>query len=391
MTVGTVDVQDVDLFADEVLDDPYPVYRRLRDTAPVVRSHCHDVWMVPRYDEVRAVLRDWRSFSSAAGTAMDDEVNRLRAGNIISTDPPEHDALRDVLSAQLSARALGALQGDIEARAQSLVDALVASGGGDVVTGLAEPLPLHVVADLVGFPPEGREGLLTWVEASFNTFGPMNQRTRESIPKLQGVWSYLRSVSEPSRLAPGGLGAAIFAAAERGAITAEQRLPLLFAYATAGIDTTVNALSSAVWLLAQHRDQWEALRQDPNLAAGAMNETLRLESPIQCFTRLAGAGSRIGDAEIPSGSRVLVLFGSANRDERKWVDPDRFDIRRPAADHVAFGYGIHSCAGQYLARLEGQIALSVLARSVTSIRLVGVQRKRNNVLRGFRHLQVELR
>lgn len=391
MSSSVIDAADIDLFSDEVLLDPYPAYQAMRESGAVVHSTRYGVWVVPRYAEVRSVLRDWRTFSSAAGTAMDDEVNRLRAGNIISTDPPEHDALRDVLSAQLSARALGALQGDIEARAQSLVDALVASGGGDIVTGLAEPLPLHVVADLVGFPPEGREGLLTWVEASFNTFGPMNQRTRESIPKLQGVWSYLRSVSEPGRLAPGGLGAAIFAAAERGAITPEQRLPLLFAYATAGIDTTVNALSSAVWLLAGHRDQWEALRQDPSLAAGAMNETLRLESPIQCFTRLAGTDSRIADTAIPAGSRVLVLFGSANRDERKWTDPDRFDIRRAAADHVAFGYGVHSCAGQYLARLEGQIVLSVLARSVTSISVVGAERKRNNVLRGFRHLEVELR
>lgn len=391
MKPGVVDVADVDLFADDVLDDPYPVYGRLRQAGPVMWSRCHDVWVVPGYAEVRAVLRDWRSFSSAAGTAMDDGVNRLRAGNIISTDPPEHEALRGVLAAQLSARALGVLHDDIESRARAMVDTMLTNGGGDVVTELAEPLPLNVVADLVGFPTEGRQSLLGWVEASFNTFGPMNQRTRDSIPLLEGVWRYLRQVAEPGRLAPGGLGEAIFSAAVRGDVTDEQRLPLLFAYATAGIDTTVNALSSALWLLGTHDDQWQALRDDPTLATGAFNETLRLEAPIQCFTRMAGSESRIGQVDVPAGARVLVLFGSANRDERKWAEPERFDIRRPAADHVAFGYGVHSCAGQYLARLEGQIVLSVLARTVSNIRVVSVERKRNNVLRGFRHLQVELR
>lgn len=388
---ATVPASDIDLFSDEALLDPYPLYRRIRDAAPAVLSRVHDVWMVSRYTEVRQVLKDWRGFTSAAGTAMDDRVNELRVGNIISTDPPEHDRLRDVLSAQMSARAVRKLQADIEQQAAGLVADLLHQGGGDVVAELAQPFPLNVVADLVGFPREGREGLLEWVDASFNTFGPMNRRSHESIPKLEGIWTWLDTMATRERLAPGGLGAAIHDAKDRGDITPEQCRSLLFAWATAGIDTTINAVSSAVWLLATHPEQWEVLRSNPSLIPAAFNEVLRLESPIQAFTRRATVAYPIDGVTIPAGARVLVLFGSANRDERKWAAPDEFDVCRGAADQVAFGYGVHSCAGQFLARVEGQAILTALVAQVSQLRLTGAERKLNNVLRGFRSLWVEMR
>ncbi|MGH9086545.1 MAG: cytochrome P450 [Acidimicrobiales bacterium] len=384
------DVADADLFSDETLDDPYPLYRAIRDAGPVVHSNRHHLWMVSRHADVRDVLKDWRSYSSAGGTAVEDSVNELRAGNIISTDPPDHDHLRDVLSTQMSAREIRKLQSGVEERAHAMVAALVRNGGGDVVTGLAQPLPLGVVADLVGFPDEGREGLLEWVDASFNTFGPLNARARSSVPKLEGIWSWLSTMATRERLRPGGLGAAIHDAKDRGDITPEQCQSLLFAYATAGIDTTVNAVSSAVWLLARHPEQWEVLRSDPGLVPGALNEVLRLESPIQAFTRRTTAPREIGGVAVPPGARVLVLFGSANRDERRWEEPEQFDVRRKAVDQVAFGYGVHSCAGQFLARVEGHAVLSALVAQVRRLRLVTAERKLNNVLRGFASVQVEM-
>lgn len=389
-TSAVSDVADLDLFSDEALLDPYPLYRALRDAGAVVHSPRHDLWVVPRYADVRDTLKDWRSYSSAWGTAVDDRVNELRAGNIISTDPPDHDRLRDVLSAQLSARELRKIQGDVAARAQAMVSDLVRDGGGDVVTRLAQPLPLGVVADMVGFPDEGREGLLEWVDASFNTFGPLNARAQASVPKLEGIWSWLATAATREGLRPEGLGAAIHDAKDRGDITADQCRSLLFAYATAGIDTTVNAVSSAVWLLARHPEQLAALRTDPSLVPGALNEVLRLESPIQVFTRRTTGPRQIGGVTVPEGARVLVLFGSANRDERKWEEPDRFDVRRRAVDHVAFGYGVHSCAGQFLARIEGHAVLSALVAQVRRLRIVTAERKLNNVLRGFAELQVEM-
>lgn len=390
MAVDLSDIADVDLFSDDVLLDPYKAYRALRDAGPVVRSRRHDVWVVPRYAEAREVLKDWHSYSSAWGTAMDDEVNKLRAGNIISTDPPEHDGLRDVLGPQMSARSVRTLQPEIERRAAELVEALLSRGGGDVVRDLAQPLPLGVVADLVGFAQEGRERLLEWVDASFNTFGPMNERTVESIPKLQGIWRYLDTMATRERLAPGGLGAAVHDAKDRGDIDAEQCRSLLFAYATAGIDTTINAVSSAVWLLATHPRQWARLRAEPALIPDAFSEVLRFESPIQGFTRRTTSERGIGDVTVPRGAKILVLFGSANRDERKWPDAEVFDIGPGASDHLAFGYGVHSCAGQFLARVEGQAVLAALVQRVSNLRLVSAERKLNNTLRGLRHLQVEM-
>lgn len=385
-----MEVADVDLFCDEALLDPYPLYRAIRDAGPVVHSNRHDLWMLGRYGDVRDVLKDWQSYSSAWGTAVDDRVNELRAGNIISTDPPDHDRLRGVLSAQMSAREMRKVQAEVEARARTMVAELVGTGGGDIVARLAQPLPLGVVADLVGFPAEGREGLLEWVDASFNTFGPLNERAQASVAKLEGVWSWLAASATRQALRPGGLGAAIHDAADRGDITAPQRQSLLFAYATAGIDTTVNAISSAVWLLATHPEQWELLRRDPSLVPGALNEVLRLESPIQAFTRRTTGRRAVGGVTVPAGGRVLVLFGSANRDERKWECPQQFDVRRRAVDHVAFGYGVHSCAGQFLARIEGHAVLSALVSQVRGLRLVGAERKLNNVLRGFARLEVEM-
>lgn len=387
--MGVVLAPDLDLFSDEVLLDPYPAYQVLRDLG-VVETRRYGVWIVSRDAHVREVLKDWHTYSSAWGTAIDPGVNGLRATNIISTDPPAHDELRDVLAPQMSARSVRELQGRIDQVAADLVDGLLETGGGDVVARLAQPLPLRIVGDLVGFAEEGREGLLEWVDASFNTFGPMNQRTRESIPKLESIWEYLDTMATRERLAPGGLGAAIHDAKDQGRISADQCRSLLFAYATAGIDTTVNAISSAVWLLARFPEQWSMLRSDPSLVSGAANEVLRVESPIQSFTRLARVTGRLGDTIVPRGSRVLVLFGSANRDERKWQDPARFDVGRAAADHVAFGYGVHSCAGQFLAKAELQGVLRALVERVSTIRLVSAERKLHNVLRGFRHLDVVL-
>lgn len=394
MSVGALpagqDVADLDLFCDDALADPYPLYRAIRDAGAVVHSNHHDLWMLGRHADVRDVLKDWQSYSSAWGTAVDDRVNELRTGNIISTDPPDHDRLRGVLSAQMSAREMRKVQADVAARAHAMVADLVGAGGGDVVARLAQPLPLGVVADLVGFPVEGREGLLEWVDASFNTFGPLNERAQASVGKLEGIWSWLAASATRQALRPGGLGAAIHDAADRGEITAPQCQSLLFAYATAGIDTTVNAISSAVWLLASHPEQWDVLRSDPSLVPGALNEVLRLESPIQAFTRRTTGPREVGGVTVPAGARVLVLFGSANRDERKWERPEHFDVRRRSVDHVAFGYGVHSCAGQFLARIEGHAVLSALVSQVRRLRLVGAERKLNNVLRGFARLEVEM-
>jgi cytochrome P450 len=187
-------------------------------------------------------------------------------------------------------------------------------------------------------------------------------------------------------------GARIQRAAERGEIE-RSRCPMLFIdYLAPSLDTTISAIGNAVWLFATHPDQWLLLREDPDRIKGAFNEVLRLESPISCFTRVARVATSVDGIDLPAGSRVLVSFASANRDERRWDDPDRFDIRRESAGQLAFGFGEHACVGMGLARLEGAAVLSALVERVETITLDRAPvRKRNNLIRSFSSLPVTVR
>ena len=159
-------------------------------------------------------------------------------------------------------------------------------------------------------------------------------------------------------------------------------------YMGPSLDTTIFAVSSAIWLFAQHPEQWDAVRADPSLIPNAVNEVLRLESPIQGFSRMVTRDHVVDGVTIPANTRVIVLYGSANRDERKWEDPERFDVRRRASEHLAFGQGPHACVGMSLARLEIKALLTALAKRVTRFELGHTRRAINNVLRGFESVEV---
>jgi cytochrome P450 len=187
-------------------------------------------------------------------------------------------------------------------------------------------------------------------------------------------------------------GARIQRAAAAGEITPE-RCPMLFMdYLAPSLDTTISAIGNAMWLFATHPDQWQLLRDEPTRVKAAFNEALRLESPISCFSRVAPGGADVAGVEVPVGARLLVSFASANRDERRWDDPERFDITRESAGQLAFGHGEHACVGMGLARLEGAAVFSALVERVATIELAGEPvRKRNNLIRSFASIPVTIR
>jgi cytochrome P450 len=380
---------DVDLFTEAVMADPYPVFRQLRDAGPVVHLDRFGVWAVPRYQEARHVLYEWKSFCSA-DLALNEQFNEYLGEAIIRAAPPLHDKLRNALSSRLAPRALREVEPDISRRAEELVSRLVGQGSFDAVNDMARRFPLHIVADLIGLPHEGRERLLELVDANFNCFGPDNTRTRESGPKLAELAGYVMTTATRDTLAPGSMGRAVYEAVDAGDVPAESAAWLVMAYVTAGIDTTVHAIGHAVWLLAQHRDQWQALRNDPELIPRAFREVLRYESPVQLFGRTATVDWTVDGITVPAGARLAVLFGSANRDERRWEGADCFDIRRDNLDHLGFGYGLHACAGQALARLEGEAILRALVAKVADIHAGEPVRHYNNVLRGLESLPVSV-
>ena len=385
-----VPTYDVDLYTEDALTEPYGHYRTLRDLGPVVWLGAHDVYAVARYAEVRAVLDDPGTFCSGQGVGLNDVVNVLGRGTTLMSDGDDHRCLRRVIGRPLTPKALAGLRPQARERAEALADRLVGRRTFDAVGDLAEVLPTTWVPDLLGWPEEGRAKLLDWAAATFDGLGPPNARTVAAAPGIMEMAAYAEQVAS-GVLPPQSMAAGILAAVARGDLRADQCPLAIIDYLGPSLDTTVSGLGSAVWLFATHPDQWRRLREDPGRARQAFDEAIRLESPVTGFTRVTTREVELAGVRLPAGARVLVSFASANRDGRQWDDPERFDIDRPTAAHVAFGHGEHACAGMGLARLEATEVLTALARRAERIELDGTPvRKVNNVIRSFGSLPVRI-
>jgi 4-methoxybenzoate monooxygenase (O-demethylating) len=390
-----VPTSDVDPFSHEVLEDPLPMHEQLREAGPVVHLTRYDVFALARYEQVHAALVDWQQFQSAAGVGLSNfrtEKPWRPPSLLLEADPPRHDAPRRVLTKVLGPRALRRLREEWTADAEVLVDQVLADGlEFDAVARLAEAFPLRVFPDAVGLPPEGRENLLPYGDHAFNAFGPANDLVAKGAPRVAALSGWVGSVCARDVLAPEGFGAEIWAAADRGDITPEMAPLVVRSLLTAGVDTTVHGISAVLYGFATHPDQWQQLRQDPALARVAFDEAVRWESPVQTFFRTATTDVQIGGTVVPEGHKVLMFLAAANRDPRRWNDPDRFDLGRDPSGHVGFGMGLHQCVGQHVARLEAEAVLTALARRVRSIELAGsTRRHHNNTLRAWQSIPVRL-
>jgi cytochrome P450 len=359
-----------DLFTADVLAEPYEHYRALRELGPVVWLDAHQVYALPRYAEVRAALSTPATFCSSRGVGLNDIINAFTQGSALTDDGELHDRQRAVLSRRLAPRALRAMREAIQERADELVDQLVARGSFDAAVDLARALPLSVVPDLAGWPEDARDKLLDWASATFDVMGPLNARTEAAFPRIQEMATFASCTAAERSVLPGSAADDVLTAFDRGELQIEDATSILMAYIGPSMDTTISAIGSAVWLLGTHPDQWEALRGDHGLVPNAFNEVVRMESPVSGFTRVLTTDTSIGGYDLPENARVLLMFASANRDERRWDQPDTFDVtRRDAGQHVGFGYGLHACVGQGLARLEGEAVLGSLVRRVETFDL----------------------
>ena len=379
---------DADLYAADALADPYDHYRNLRDLGPVVHLSAHDVHVVARDAEVRAVLEDPETFCSGQGVGLNEFINEGGRGTTLMSDGEQHRRLRAVVGRPLTPKALAELRPDAEVLAAELADGLVARGGFDAVADLAEVLPARWVPDLLGWPAEGRDRLLDWAAATFDCLGPLNERVAAAGEDLLAMTAYAQHVAS-STLPEGSMAAGILAAAARGDLEPEQCPMAIIDYLGPSLDTTVAALGNAVWLFATHPEQWSRLRREPERIKQACNEVLRIESPISGFTRVTTRPAELGGVGLPADTRVLVSFASANRDERRWDAPEVFDITRNSAGQLGFGAGVHACVGMGLARLEMTAVLGALLARVERFELSGPPvRKANNLIRSFAELPV---
>jgi 4-methoxybenzoate monooxygenase (O-demethylating) len=351
---------DLDPYSDDFLADPYPAHESLREAGAAVRMTKYGVWALARYQEVHAALSDRRSYAPSAGPG------------IRAADPPLEAKARAVLARILSPVAVRRLRDALAIDAEELADDLVDRGRFDAVADLAETYPVNVFPDALGLAEEGRENLVA-----------------PSEPTTARVW--IASKCRRDQLVPGSFGALIYEAADRGQIGAEEASQLVQAFLSAGVETTVNGLGAAVWAFVRYPEAWALLHQQPILARQAFDEVLRWDSPVQILCRTTRRVVTRGLTRIGEGEQVLLFLGAANRDPRRWPQPERFDILRATAGHVAFGGGIHGCVGQVLARMQAELILGALARRVDRIDLAGEPcRRRDNAVRAFASLPVEV-
>ncbi|MFC5063784.1 cytochrome P450 [Actinomycetospora atypica] len=385
-----IPVSDVDLFADDARVDPYPIYAELRDMGPVVHMARHGHYALPRYADVRAALMDWRTFSSAKSVFVDEETNANLEGITLCSDPPDHTMMRSVLGRPLRPDRMREITPTIEAEADRVVERVVAAGRFDAATELAEHLPMAVVSTLVGLGEEHRTKMLEWAAAIWDVQGPRNERFLDAGPSVGEFLDFAANDAVPGKIDPDGWAAHLYEAADRGEIPREKCPVMMLDYVTPSLDTTILGITSMVALFARNPDQWDLLRSDRSLIPHAINESLRVETSVPQFTRVLTDDHEIDGVALPKGSRVALLYGSANRDERKYPDPDRFDITRKPSDHLAFGRGEHVCVGMHLARLEMSALLERLADRVARFEIVDAKPMLNNGLRGYERLEVSV-
>ncbi|VIO67600.1 cytochrome P450 [Bradyrhizobium ivorense] len=365
---------DFDPFSPAARADPYGIYAELRAAAPAIRLTKYDIWAVPRFAEVKTIFGDHVNFSNAGGAGLANHFKEepWRPPSIVlEADPPLHTRTRAVLARILSPGAMRRLADDFKAKAATLVDGLVERGSFDAISDLAEVFPVSVFPDALGIDQEGRENFLTYGAMVFAGFGPENDYFRELMAQAPRVLPWVAARCQREALRPGSFGAQVYEAADAGEISAEEAQLLVRSMLSAGLDTTISAIGMALYTLARHPDQWTLLVADPSLARAAFDETLRFDSPAPFVFRTTPHETEIAGVRIGQHEKVLLLLASANRDDTRWEQADRFDITRRLSGHVGFGVGIHGCVGQMVARLEAEAVIAALAARAKQIEITG--------------------
>ncbi|MFE2032776.1 cytochrome P450 [Streptomyces scopuliridis] len=389
--------------APDFFADPYPAYQALRAEGPVRRIRMpagEAVWLVLGYEAVRAALGDARLRNDIRHSSEFDSDGGYAIGrNMLQVDPPDHTRLRALVSRQFTARRIAALEPRIRRISAGLLDVMAPAGGADLVDAYAFPLPITVICELLGVPAADREAFHRWSSAIVAVTD-----AEAAVAGATAMTEYLTGlIEEKRRLAPGEDADLLHALVrthdsdeeDGDQLAPDELLGMAFLLLVAGHETTVNLISSAVHLLLRHPDQLAALRADPGLLEGAIEETLRYEPSAQIAAyRYTAEPVTLAGTPIPRGERVVLSLAAANRDPARFADPERFDIRRdPAVNRaqLAFSHGIHHCLGAPLARLEASIALPALLERFPDLALddaTAAPEWRPSLLRGLRTLPV---
>lgn len=372
-------------FAPEVQQDPYPRYAAARAEEPIFFCEDLGMWVATRHADVTAILRDTDRFSSRLTTVAVKEpppevVAVMRKGfprtkSIIHLDPPEHTAVRRMMNAAFTADRIATMEGAVSTLANQLVDALAAEGKADLVARFCRPLPVAVIADILGVSRADAGKFGQWADDAARLLMSGNLPTEEWVRAAEGMVSmqhHLAGLISARKSAPADdlLTTLVQAATDAsGQLDMTQAVSYATTFVFAGHKTTTDLIGNAVRLLLLHPEALAALGRDPSLAPAVVEETLRRDCPVPGTARVANVDVKIGDVTIPKDARILALLGSANHDEGVFANPAKFDIgRADANEHLGFGRGVHFCLGAPLARLQGRVALTVLTQRLPNLR-----------------------
>jgi cytochrome P450 len=348
-----------DPFSYEVHDDPYPVYRRLRDEAPVWRNEEQGFWTLARYDDVLQASVDWATFSSAEGTTLE----RVQGEMIISMDPPDHTRLRRLVSRAFTPRRISELESFIRTLTRGYLESLAERGEADVVRDLSARLPINVISELMGLPEEHRETVRELSDRLLHREPDQRQMEKANLDAGRDlgilVWGV---VKERRERATGAWGLDLIDVLIEADLTDPELIGFCLLLAVAGNETVTKLVANAAIALHRFPDQRQLLLDHPDLMPNAVEETLRWDAPSQFQGRTLTRDVELHGATMPAGDFVLLLTGSANRDEREYDDPERFDVQRVIDRPLGFGHGPHVCLGAALARLETRVAVEELLR-----------------------------
>ncbi|MCP4908811.1 MAG: cytochrome P450 [bacterium] len=378
-------------FSYELHEDPYPTYHQLREEAPCFHNAELDFWALSRFQDVWDATLNWKTFSSSPGPLLELEDRDGELFSILSMDPPRHTRVRNIVSRGFTPRRIAALEPAVRATTERLLDALGGSGPRDLLGEFATRLPMEVMSTLLGVPDKDREGVRAWLEAFIARDPDRVEVPVEAAEAGKASRQYLHELLARRRAEPEDDLMSVIAHAEVDGEEGPERLSddEVVAFCTllwnAGNETATTLIASAVVLLDAHSDQREVLTREPERIPGAIEEVLRFDAPIQYQGRAITHELVLHGETIPRGARIVLITAAAERDEREFPEPDRFDISRRFERSLHFGYGHHVCLGRSLARLQGRVALEGLLKRYPnhSVQRDGVERSHSSNLRGY--------
>jgi cytochrome P450 len=384
-----------DPYSHELHEDPYPVYRRLRDEFPLYYCEARESWVLSRFEDVWDAVHDPATFSSAQGVfpGMGELSQESILPVMILMDPPRHTQLRSLVNRAFTRRRIADLEPAVRVIASELVANLADAGGGDLVEDLARPLPTIVIADLLGVPREDRKEFRHWSDQVVQDNPDDPAVAAAAMEGGANLIAYFEGLIRNRRSSPRDdlLTALIEAEIDGERLSEEELLGMCVLLLVAGNETTTNLVSNSAVLFAEHQDQWGSILAEPSLLPSAIEESLRFDSPVQALARTLTKTVEIHERVIEEGEKVLLLYGAANRDDREFEKPDVVDVRRIVDRQLAFGHGIHFCLGAPLARLEARVAYSeLLSRSPDWTVTDRPERLHSGPIRGLLRLPVSL-